>query len=521
MNNIKMSNKNDIKGDYKQLEDVLNDGDLTAVINKIKPTIGICNRFLHKLQQSKDDNFDQNVKIVLDYVEIYKINKDRGFYHIAIQCLVNSMNLERQEKYIKEMLDNNIKTKTSTYIPLIETSFQIYVKTGDWKFFKYSYEILQTYIIDKTLIMTDELYLILIKYMTIAYHTKHNLMELKIYFIELLKSLSKYVDIINIDIYTELTKFIGNLTMTTSPKIYKIGVHNQNDYKEILHRRYLGNEIYQRLKEEWENKFNDQPKIKKELNGCIKNCKFHNNRLLDKTKPIILIDGANVGYYINRKRNKSKLGFYKQIDAAAQYFYQKGWNVIIFLYKTHLIDLESTEISQYVDSWKNPSKNIIRYDVKGCQDDIIWMMAGFYYNIIRPQHDVYVLSNDMMRNHHGHTMNKNGKKYVIDNNISKLSQREFFQWRDNHQISYNIEYKHTNNYPTFVPIMPAPYSHYVHTYTSKDNKFYNIYIPFNNEKISKKNERGFKAELYNNLFYEQQKTTQWFNTNIDLVNSFQ
>jgi len=516
-------NKNSNHKDYIDIEKVIiQNGNITDALKKAKPALTTCNRLLYFINKQEDrKNYIENVNAIINYVDAYRLEKDRGYFHSVIQSLVYSDNLSKQEEYASEMKELNIKTKVSTFIPLIETAFNIYIKTGDWNYYKKAFQILQQNIIDEKLIITDELFIIMFRNMSNTYTSPAVRKDLRPYFIQMLSCLAKYKDVININIFNEMKKLLDQLTIITKSD-FVIDRTNEDKYSHILECRQLGKEDYQELLNTWDDKFKSNPKIKRAIGHAVKHFKFHESKLLNQDKPIIIIDGANVGYFINRKRDKTKLTFYQQIDSAVQYFKNLDWNVVVFLYHTHIINPPTKEIETYVNSWKSPETNVIRYDVTECQDDIIWLAAGFYYNIIRERHDAYVLTNDMMRDHHDKTIDHKGKKQVIDDTIPFLDRNQFFQWRDRHLISYDINYSHSGAEPKFTPEMPVKYSHFTQSYMIDNcgKSECDIYIPVVEEYMELPNERTQKADLFSDRFRREQEKTIWNYYKIDMTASF-
>lgn len=494
--------KGQLKSDYIALEKIIKESsELEVEINRIKPTIPTCNRLLHYINYNKDIDVTKKNNcgdIIINYVNANKLLKDRGFYHIALQHMVNILNIDKQEELIDEMIKHNIKIKVSTYVPVIKTAFILYESTNNFKYFMKAFSIIEQNIGNHTFVIPDELFIMMFHYINIAKQRYDNWTQCKLCLIKTLHLLSQHTNTINIDIYDSIITLFSNINIIKSSQ-FEI---DSEEVKALSHRQ-IPLEHYEILYQNWYDKHNKT--VKPLINNIRKICNFHTKRLLDSKKPTILIDGANVGYYINRKRDTSKNSFYKQIDSAVNYFKDNGWNVVIFLYYTHIDNPPTEEGERYVKSWRNPHENVIRYDVKGCNDDIIWMAAGFYYNMICERHDVYILSNDMMRNHHDD---------LSDSFENEFIESKFFQWRDKHQITYNINYSHTGAFPKFTPNI-IPYSHFTQINTIRKD-IYDIYFPVTTDKIGKRNERLQKADSSFDKFNKDSKKAKWYYYQIDI-----
>lgn len=498
----KLNDYNIILDVYQKLQSI------NTIINKIKPNTTTCNRLLNYIYN--DTEFDNSIKItyintIIEYIEKQHLIKDRGYYQVVIQCLTLSNDANKQYQLLQEMNHSGLIPKVSTYIPIIKSYNQLFKSNHDKKTYDMVFKVSNDIIINN-MSLNEDVFKILFDTMQYA-NTAVVDINIKSDLINTLKLLSYYIDIMGIDCFKTYIEFINSFANITMSE-FKIPYMSKIYQKYGLTQRVLTNETYDNMKDEWIKSFSEDEKLHNVgdiLRSSISNFKFHNKKFIDATKKIVLIDAANIGYAINRKRSEDKTSFYRQIDAFVQYFHKLGWNVIIFIYINHVnnIDVKDIEIQTIVNSWRQPYKNIVRYDVKDCNDDYIWMLASFYYNSIRPNHDVYILTNDIMRNP----------------NIDKLNQKDFFQFQKNHQILYDINYTYNNklgysNSKFNIEVhMPISYGHFTQFFETEQKL--NIYVPYFNNVI-KKNERDVKMMNLLTKFKNELEIVTWCHVELTL-----
>lgn len=447
-------------------------------IDKIKPSVSTCNRLFNTIKNDLPQQKD-NFRIVLEYIETDKLKKDRGFYQIVLQCLACLADIERQFQYLDEMIQNQIPPKLGTYIPIIESSFQQYQTTQDEKYFQRCYQILKENIIGHFTI-TPEIIVIFLKYWQIGQKSGMNPLYLNTVLEFLFDVMSKYLDVLPLEMKEEIIALPFSKTLTKA-----------KDVEYPLQKYVLNQSKYDKLVADWSQGFKGNKSKGTALNHALKCFKFFHKKVFDLSKPVVIIDGANVGYFINRKRDKSKETFFHQINLAITTFKEKGWNVIVVLFETHYNDLPSPAIEAMVKKWRQPENRVLRFDVRHCNDDLIWMLAAFHFSSVIPNREVYIMSNDIMRNHHDELLD------TVD----------FFRWRDLHQITYQINYVSAKQPPTLELFYPPPYGHYTQKISNGNQTKY--LLPLSNEPIGKRNEQNDKVVLYSQRFEALKEEVDW------------
>lgn len=487
-----------IKEKYDEL------GLIDDILDNVKPNISTCNQLIHSIMN--DRRYTSEIKIanihhIINYVETNSLAKDRSYYNIVIQTMEMSEEPDKQCEMIQEMKDKGFKLKTSLYVPVIRTYYQSFCKHPTKEKYNMAFKIANQIVLDG-FDMDDEVFQVLFKTMQFVNDCRFDI-DIKKDTIDTLNKMSYYLNTIEYKTFRAYTDFIKSF----KNKVAYHGTYHlkfeTDDYKEHnLKQRNIDGDVYIKLRDDWLQLFDkSDPNIGDTLRKCANNFKFHNKKFLDISKPTVLIDAGNVGYAVNRKRG-NKINFYRQNDAFVQHFHKLGYNVIIFIYYKHLENIADEEIRNIVDSWKQPFKNIIRYDVKGCNDDYIWMYASFYYNSVRPNHNTYILSNDIMRNP----------------NLENLNQRDFQHFQQKHQITYDIKYSYDpklgydNSTFTFDVYHPIPYSHCTQIYKRKFS--YVINVPYTENNI-KKNEKDTKLMDPRLRFKQETESVIWHSISLD------
>jgi hypothetical protein len=488
--------------DFKKLRDCFHDGgDLMKLLSddNVKPNISTCNRLLNDINNSEHDNEYKKKYItnVIDYVDKYQLMKDRGFYNMIVQSLVIFKDVSRQLGYMTEMEAFGHKTKISTYIPLLESCYELLTSTNNMEHYHKMFEILNM-IQTNNFKIFDEVFIMFFN--AIKYIKTKNNYDGKNDLTQIVVIMSDHIDIVTKDTYDALMSCIDTLGVNTKQLV---DINNKTYHTHGLIRRKIPKSVFKSLKTQWLDSFN-QPKDAKliKIHTILKKAednilKLHNKKFFDPKKPIALIDGANIGMYVNRGRNDTKTSFFRQINAVVKYFHENNWNVVVFIYHEHLENPETQEIADIINFWKNPYKNIVRYDVKGCNDDYLWILAAFYYNYVRSENDTYFVTNDIMRNHH----------------LGKLTSEHFFLFRQLHQITYNIKYifngkkgYNDSDFELTINHVP-PYSHFTHVF--KNDTSCKLYIPFTEHSLAKRNERVDKEIRATDKFMEEFKISKW------------
>lgn len=464
------------------------------IINSIKPSVQICSRLIYFIQNSPIDNEkNRNILFIMNYVDKNLLDKDVGYYHAVMNHLSHINNDEAMMNCIEEMEANKLTVKISNFQHLIHSYYQLMKRDKDATYIDKVFDVIDM-IKSRNLDINEEIFVLLFN--VISFTMTEFRLNINYRFIEVMTYMSHYQDIMSQDTYIPFRNLLKQMNVVEDSS-FQLGYNDESHLPHKLSVRPITKEQYGEFKDLWMKSSSDNNRAL--MKKAIKNCKFHNDKFLSPDKPTILIDGANVGYSVNLKRNPSKTSFYRQIDAAVRYFHDKGWNVIIFLYETHIKDYKGDEENKkLIESWRDIENNIVRYDVKGLNDDYIWILASFYYNSVRKENNTYILTNDNMRNHHA---------------IEGLDQKLFFQWRNNHQIRYSIDYVYdkekgfSDSSFTFNVSMPPQYSH--HTHLTVTNGQIIMYVPHVDKNSKKRNERNEAEINYIERFQANCKDVVW------------
>lgn len=512
-----MSNKKGQKvkktTDYDNLENVYHTHlNLSEHINEINPNTMTCNRLMNHIYCDNSNPPDvkiASINIIINYIESKYLKKDKAFYNIMIKCLTLSNNADKQKEIINEMEASDIKLKVGTYLPVLESYSNKFKETKDPSHYNNLFITIDE-IIAKKFDLTEEVFIIIFD--LFKYMTQYTNINIEIQVINIIKLMSYYIDIISVNLFKSYMDFMNCHELLENTEFK---VKYRSDETHGLTQRQLHNDVYTSLKDDWirlfeEDSIKDVKSKKKPIDygyifkKTISRFEFYNKskKFLHPDKKTVLIDGANIGFAVNRGRGDNHVKFFRQIDAFAQYFHKKGWNVVIFLYHTRFENIKDSEISDIIQTWRQPEMNIFTHDVRGCNDDYIWMLAGFYYNSVLPNHDVFILTNDIMRN----------------DNIEHLNQKELFQFQKNHQITYDIKYQYDeklgyDDSPFNIEVnMPLSYSHYTQIFM--ENDCYIIYVPYVNYEI-KKNERDVKMSNFTEKIKKECQDVIWCKLMID------
>lgn len=501
-------NRNPEHTDFLELKDAFESGtQIRDIINQIKPTTKCCSRLIYYIANHRNDDLDKenNVHDVIRYIDDNQMSKDGSYYSAVIGVLSYYNNIELQEKYMKEMEEDDINLRICHYQHYIQSCHNLFVETDNVDMFDKIFESVKD-AKKHSLEINDELFIILFRTIIIA--SKHPNLQDKINktLLDVLILLSDNINILNSTIYDKFKEMIKNFNVTKDETFYLTPSEGCGEPHNLAQREITA-ESYEQLQKLWVSSFTTQ-KIKSTLKNALKHFKHHNDKFLRPDWPVVIIDGANLGYAVNLKKCHN---FYRKIDTAVKYFHENDWNVIIFLHKSHIDEYGGLEENyKIVESWKNPTQHIVRYDInattKECSDDFVWILAGFYYNNARDNRDAYVLTNDQMKNHH-------------DN--EKLNDKLFFRWRNNHQITYDFKYRDNKRtgFMDFklVPHMPPTFDHF--TRFRYDGKTMIIYVPFSDDEMKKRNERVENEIDHIGKFHNACKTVQWnrIQINIDIL----
>ena len=156
--------------------------------------------------------------------------------------------------------------------------------------------------------------------------------------------------------------------------------------------------------------------------------------------PDVIIDGANVGYFMQRVDLNRHLPIKcSQIDRVVSHFAANGKNVLLILHERHFYWKrlkQSKEAGLYLKKWKG--LGILYQTPTHMNDDWFWLYACLWssHNGKQP----FVITNDLMRDHH----------------FKMLSHKCFLKWRERHVVNFMFPGRSEGAQPTF--IFPQPFS---------------------------------------------------------------
>jgi hypothetical protein len=487
--------------DFSDLKENFESGELIKnYIYDILPNTSTCSRLIYFIANHQSDlNKQENIYDIIGYVDEKQLDKDGSYYSAVINVLSNYNDIKLQQKYMKEMKTYKISLRICHYQHYIQSCSNLFYKSPSQDKFNNIFSSIKE-ATDSGLEINDELFIIMFWIIEYAHNKSDIPIEnINSVLINVFVLLSDNIDILNTHVHTEFINMINKFDVITDDT-FQLSSHEGCTEPHNLCQRQLTTEVYDNMCKLWSSSFESQM-VRRILKNALKHFKHFTIRFLDPAKPIVIIDGANLGYAVNLKKCKN---FYRKIDTAVKYFQDNGWNVIIFLHKSHIDKYDSDDNRAIIESWKNNTENnVVRYDINAktheCSDDFVWILAGFYYNAIRPTHNAYVLTNDQMKNHHGD---------------ETLNNKLFFRWRNNHQITYDFEFKNNNKTGfmdfAIVPHMPPTFDHFTQFRYDGTCKQLTIYLPFSRtEQMKKRNERSEKEVGHIERFHDACKTIEW------------
>ncbi|KAK8815183.1 hypothetical protein WA158_003395 [Blastocystis sp. Blastoise] len=391
--NVKKNNKNEIKSIWKEFKE-----------KNMAPKAQWVAFILHICDSQNDLEF---VEDIIQTAESYSIALQEPSYSLYLHLLCDSDQIKKARDILESLQSSKVVPRIRTYTPFLE-----YTKRhADVDLLNYIVNQLKHY----NLYSDIEIYSYILDTYTNA--------SLPSLFMNLLREMAVSFDILTPAIYESLKTFVNKypdytLTDTTiSPKGVCDHCSRQLEKREL--------------------KDSDRYPLCNLLEQIIRERDKHNtifNKLMEFTKIRhfkVAIDGANVAHY---KQNFIGGDFcFEQIWLAVDHLikdlHYKESDLCIFLHEKHFSQ-PNAKLNEYMN------KGMVYEVHRGENDDWFWM----YYALF---HNVYLLSNDQMRDH-----------------FFRMSfPREFRHFRENNQIYYDITFKSDHKEIKF--IQPLPYSLYI------------------------------------------------------------
>ena len=314
--------------------------------------------------------FNDFISNILKKTHILKWNETT--YTSIINLYSNTLfhNMDECMKYLNIMIEKNIIIKKRTLYPLFNLGYFL----KDTSFLK------DLYLLSK------------INNIVIDINNYIQLIEIfkdKFIFKEIIKDFFNYYSLLNEDNIISLQKIFSN----------RISLKEEINYNKYTISTKMKTNILSQI----ENFIKLSLKNKTHINKFIK---FISTI---KKKNIIIIDGANLGYYKQGTNSGVKINF-KQILDFIKCLNDLGENnILLVLSINHFTNLNSTdnnivkELQKRINIYKTP---------KGVDDDYFWLYSLVYFN------DSRVLTNDEISNH----------LFYLNNNITDLKKYKFIKY---------------------------------------------------------------------------------------------
>jgi len=155
--------------------------------------------------------------------------------------------------------------------------------------------------------------------------------------------------------------------------------------------------------------------------------------------PDVVIDGANVGYF-NLRPDQGDTLSYAQINKVVSWFTSRNMKPLLVMHCRHFSDnvRMSDADRRCVAQWRE--SKVLYSTPARMNDDWFWLYAGVWSTKVKGSAQMYMVSNDQMRDHH----------------FQMLSTRKFLKWRERHWVNFNFADKSYRCEPTFA--FPSKFS---------------------------------------------------------------
>ena len=315
--------------------------------------------------------FNDFISNILKKTHILKWNETT--YTSIINLYSNTLfhNMDECMKYLNIMIEKNIIIKKRTLYPLFNLGYFL----KDISFLK------DLYLLSK------------INNIIIDIHNYIQLLESfkdKFIFKEIIKDFFNNYSLLNEDNIISLQKIFSNNRISLKEEI------NYNKYT-------ISTKIKTNILSQIENFIKLSLKNKNHINKFIK---FISTI---KKKNIIIIDGANLGYYNQGTNSGVKINFKQILDFIKCLNDLCENNILLVLSINHFTNLNSTdnnivkELQKRINIYKTP---------KGVDDDYFWLYSVVYFN------DSRVLTNDEISNH----------LFYLNNNLTDFKKYKFIKY---------------------------------------------------------------------------------------------
>lgn len=340
------------------------------------------------------DNFNRYIEKISSSEELEKLLDDKNLLKkentisllIKQFCKFNNLNLAL--KYLNILIINNFKIKLRSYTPIIDLLY----RTNDVENLILIYENTRKNNIKISDIdFSKILYILLIN--------KSN------YINNFLEEMSEYLVGISKDSYKILSDYL-----IISPEIkldmVDLSINIKENILDYIRVKYFKNN-----------------KCIKKLNACLLS--------LSEKKNVVVLDGANIGFYNNRPDKGNLISFF-QIKEVIKYYKNLDYNVLVILHNRHCRYNSISENSRIIF---DEIKNDIFQTPNSENDDLYWIYSIIYLSMYT---NTRLVTNDKIRDH---ILN------IFETQSNKFNKTLLVNFMNNIIINYDF-----NNFQYFNPI---------------------------------------------------------------------
>ena len=231
----------------------------------------------------------------------------------------------------------------------------------------------------------------------------------------LLTDIINYIDILDVECYHILK---NNISISNDIKLNKIDI-------DINLKNKILNHIYKNYLHDVNSKFFDLIKMLEKKKNCEK---------------LIVIDGANIGFYNNRPDKGNKISIH-QINMVANFYINIGFDILIILHNRHLKYNKLTNKEEKILNTLK-KKNFLYLTPNKFNDDLYWLYSTIYLSQFI---SVKLVTNDKLRDH---------IFLIILNQITIYDDNIINYFIDHYIINYDFD-----NYNNFLPLYSKDFTY--------------------------------------------------------------
>lgn len=389
-----------------------------------KAMLNALSKNIHKREQGIEIGEIENIVRTLEEKNLI----DRGVLISLVEAYASTGQKEKALESLQQLKENN-EDKLAAYTSI----FIMYSKISDFN----SFINLYNNMIERNIIPEENTFYLMIQSLINSNKLSKDTVE------TIMVNIYEFVYVLNNKPTVDLLK---DLFEKINSKVYLVNNIDNNNVCNICNQKVNLIDLESDEKKDILNTIENIAKERK-YKGFIE---FKEKLSKSKDNVDIILDGANIGYYIG-KNPKNPIDF-KSLDAIINQF--PGKKCLIFLNRRHDKSVPK--------NWKH--QKLIQWCERSEPDDFYWIYAGI--NCIGGNNKCVVVSNDDMRDH----LNS----LLTGENIQKLKIENMFKkWKINHIIKYHID---RNSYNVDLKILP----NYSVRMQQKIGILYEWHVPFNN-----------------------------------------